>query len=149
MAISPNILDRELGRFVESPTRPGQTAVEVVGQVSVLNTIDDDEVINYFSEVSAVNPSALTNVLSLTFAPGYNYFLKKIEFSGTQMSEVSVEISSSVVAKKRLSLVEFNTDFYFENLPLAAGVNLLVRVLHNRSGTGDFNANVIYSRVAL
>lgn len=35
MAISPNILDREHDRFVESPTRPTKTAVEVVDNQAI------------------------------------------------------------------------------------------------------------------
>jgi len=34
MAIPPNINDREQQKFVESPTRPGETAVEVVGNIT-------------------------------------------------------------------------------------------------------------------
>lgn len=34
MAISPNLEDREQAKFVESPSRPGFTAVEVFGSLS-------------------------------------------------------------------------------------------------------------------
>jgi hypothetical protein len=34
MAFSPNTLDREHDKFVESPTRPGKTAIEIVGEIS-------------------------------------------------------------------------------------------------------------------
>jgi len=35
MAIPGSSKDRELKKFVESPTRPGETAIEVVGALSV------------------------------------------------------------------------------------------------------------------
>lgn len=35
MAQSPNITTREFNKFVESPTRPGQSAVEVTGAINV------------------------------------------------------------------------------------------------------------------
>jgi hypothetical protein len=34
MAFSPNLEDRELTKFVESPSRPGNAAVEVVGNLT-------------------------------------------------------------------------------------------------------------------
>lgn len=33
MAQSPNITTREFNKFVESPTRPGQSAVEITGSI--------------------------------------------------------------------------------------------------------------------
>jgi hypothetical protein len=35
MPISPNLLDRENDKFVESPSRPGATAIEVSGNISL------------------------------------------------------------------------------------------------------------------
>lgn len=40
MAIPGSNRDREQNKFVESPTRPGQTAVEVVGQVNVVGPLE-------------------------------------------------------------------------------------------------------------
>lgn len=37
MAQSPNIKDREWSKFIESPTRPGESAVEVVGEITVFS----------------------------------------------------------------------------------------------------------------
>lgn len=46
MSFSPNILDRELDKFVESPTRTGKTAVEVVGSLTVTDgTNNKDKVL--------------------------------------------------------------------------------------------------------
>lgn len=34
MAIPSGILDREFNKFIESPTRPGKSAVEIVGDIT-------------------------------------------------------------------------------------------------------------------
>lgn len=34
MAAPGNILDREFHKFIESPTRPGKSAVEIVGEIT-------------------------------------------------------------------------------------------------------------------
>lgn len=36
MTFSPNLQDRENGKFVESPTRSGETAIEVVGSLTAV-----------------------------------------------------------------------------------------------------------------
>ena len=64
MAFTPNLEDRERDKFVESPTRPGYTAVEVVDSqlatAVVALSIKLDEIIellsgevgNFFTDVS-------------------------------------------------------------------------------------------------
>lgn len=67
MAISPASTDREFDKFVESPTRPGKTAVEVTGNLTanvVENLFDIPETCD------AIVRSVASNVETYQFKSG-------------------------------------------------------------------------------
>lgn len=78
MSFSPNILDRELDKFVESPTRIGKTAVEVFGSLSTTQGAF----------------SIPTNALVYTYSTGTDgiYFTEIYSFyeSGTPIAPVNL-----------------------------------------------------------
>lgn len=87
MTIPKNFKDRERLRFVESPTRPNETAVEIVGSVSTTGPF------GYYDKVAASYPTATREI--------YTYSL-----SSTLLGTITVDYTDST--KKYLSQAVYN-----------------------------------------
>lgn len=101
----------------------------------------------FYNEVSSVATSVLTTVQTYTAPVGYSSYLQKIEVSGTNIAEYTVEINSVVQDKKRTYFGNsLNADFKFvetgTGLPLNVGDLVTVKVVHIRPFLGTFNSRI-------
>lgn len=129
------------GNSIEITDGTDTLAVNPDGSINVVLS-GSATVIETYNEVSSVLASVLTTIVSYTVInPGK---LKQINVSGTNIAEYRVELNSVVIDKRRTYFGSaLNTDFnYDDGLPLAAADVVLVRVIHTRPSTGDFNARI-------
>lgn len=97
-----------------------------------------------FNEVTSVGAATLTNVISYdALLPSK---LERILVSGTNIAEYLVFLDEIVIAKQRTYFSSgLNSQFDF-GVNLAQGSNITVKVIHNRSNLGDFNASLVISQ---
>lgn len=121
-----------------------ELAINPDGSINVNITQSNPGVLkNVYNEVSAVAASTLTTITTYTVPLGKTGLLVLVESSGTNIAEFSVEINSTVQAKRRTYYgSNLDTVFEFNNLPLAAGDIILARVKHFRPDFGDFNSRI-------
>jgi len=139
------------GKFVESPTRANQPAVEVVignpGAISGGTGLSLSDINTYYQEANSVVSGITTTVLSHTFAGLGANKVYSLSASGTNIATYELLINSVLVEKKRTSFgsaLDVKFDFY-PNLKALVGSVLQLKVTHNRISTGDFNATLKYS----
>jgi hypothetical protein len=105
---------------------------------------ESGEKINEFSEVTAVASGAETTILTYAVPPSKVLVMDKIEVSGTNISTFKVKIDGNDKARMH---TWFNGNlghvFDFNGLQLNAGSIILIRALHNRPTTGDFEARLL------
>jgi len=103
---------------------------------------------NVYNEISAVPSGILTTITTYTVPLATSAMLDFVESSGTNIAEFSVEINSSVQAKKRTYYgSNLNTNFLFNKLTLSAGDVVISRVRHLRPNLGDFESRIVVVEV--
>jgi hypothetical protein len=149
MAISPNIYDRDKAAYKENTDDGGldRRVTDVSTQAKL------DEVITaigsgssstiYYNEVSSVASGVLTTVITHTAAVPSK--LKHVTANGTNIAAYELQLNGTVIAKKYTS---FGSSLFIE-FDLATGIDLAVsdviriRVIHNRTSSGDFNSSML------
>ncbi len=105
------------------------------------NTASDKQ--SHYGEVTSVASAVSTTIVSLTIPASKTFLLREVEVGGTNIATFSVEIASTLEAKKRTYFTHYNERFNFHGLEVATGVTIDVKVIHSRSATGDFEARII------
>jgi len=97
-----------------------------------------------YGSVSAVVNGILTTVLTYTVPAGKTFSLQRVEVSGGNVAIYSVEINSIVKGVRRTYWGNFNANFNFIGVPLVAGAEVKVKVIHyNTSMVSDFDATLL------
>lgn len=156
MAIPPvvkevcaDIRELEQGKFVECPPDSGKPAVRVKICDEPLGVSFSPYLsgtllsIAEYGSADSVVSGALTTVATYTVPALRQFVLYKVEASGENVAKYQVEIDSVVKGVKRTWWTDFNTEFNFERMELAAGAVVRVRVEHNSPDAGDFDATII------
>lgn len=99
--------------------------------------------ISVFSTSPSVGASVLTTIQSYTVPVGKTLLLKEIEVSGDNAAKYSVEIDSTLEARKRTYYSEFNETFNWNLLEVSAGSVIDVKVIHESDQVGDFDSRII------
>lgn len=124
--------------FLTSTTFGGKTALDV-------NIIDSPEgsSVNDFNDVTSVATSVLTTINTYTVPVGTTGIFKQVAVSGTNIAKYEVLLNGSVIDRAYTYFgAPLSVEFKFNDTTLAAGDIILVRVIHNRPNTGDFNARI-------
>lgn len=104
--------------------------------------------ISNYSEVTSVASGVLTTVLTYTVPVGKSFYLNRVEFSGTNISEYTIRFNSVINDKKRTFFGNLNEIFDYtmggnENgFQLVAGTIVIITTKHGRPFVGDFNARI-------
>lgn len=108
-----------------------------------INVKDNGSAKNTYNEVSSVASGILTNIT--TFTAIQNSRLKQVDVSGENIATYEVLLNGNIVSKKRTYFgTSLDTVFTFDRgLAFISGEQVTVRVIHNRPGTANFNANII------
>lgn len=123
-------------------------AINPDGSINVNLTQSNPGVLSsIYSEITSVAASTLTAIQTFTAQIGVTTYLQKIEVSGSNIAEYTVEINSVVEDKRRTYFSgPLNTEFRFvetgTGLPLSVGDTVRVRVIHSRPTVGDFNSRL-------
>lgn len=106
-------------------------------------TIEAGTLSNTYNEVLSVASGVLTNISSFTATQ--NTRLKQVDVSGENIAAFEVLVNGSIVSKKRTYFGgPLDTSFFFDKgINFLTGQQVVVRVLHNRPTTSNFNANII------
>lgn len=116
--------------------------------VNVVSSGTNEEIISEFNAVSAVPSASLTNILSYTVPVATQLRLNHIEFGGSNIATYEVHINTVLNARKRTN---FGADLYGDfnytanddkGLLLEEGDTVVIKVIHSRSMTGDFEARI-------
>lgn len=102
---------------------------------------------SFYDEITAVPASVLTDILTYTAPPLVSSYLQKIEVSGSNIAEYTIQINSTIMDKKRTYFgAPLNVEFKFveigTGLPLAPGDVITVKVIHARPSVGNFNSRL-------
>lgn len=113
--------------------------VTISGPPGVLSTV--------YSNVSSVGSSVLTTMQTYVTPATGNTYLQKVDASGTNIAEYTLEIDSVVMDKKRTYFGSaLNIDFLFSEttsgLLLTPGSVVVLKVIHSRPFVGDFNSRI-------
>lgn len=117
-------------------------AINADGSINV-NFVETGTLVNTYNEVLSVASAVLTTITSFTATQTTK--LKQVDVSGENIASYEVLVNGSVVAKKRTYFgAELNESFVFDKgIEFTVGQIVLVRVIHNRPSTANFNANII------
>lgn len=138
---------REHTKFVESPTRPNESAIEVtIGQGlgdTVKVEFDDAGIsINTYNEILSLGGLASDDLVLFTVPVGKILKLQRIDFSGSNKAIYKIDINGSVQAKKRTWYTKYNDHILFNNLVLVAGDVVKLIVENKTNSVADFNGNL-------
>lgn len=162
MGIPSSFRDKDFRKFVESPTRPDQTAVEVVGSFSISDQdgdylqINPDGSLNFnlsqpttkilFDEVTGVANGVTTTVI--TFTPSTDIKLVGIDVSGNNIAQYEILHGASLINKKLTYFgSSLNAEFNLSGITIPSGDTISVDVTHSRMSNGDFNASIKYQEI--
>jgi len=100
-----------------------------------------------YDEQLAVVPAVPTEVVQYTVPAGKYLVVGAVMASSTNRAEFEVLVNGAVIAKKRMSLTEFNTDFSFpQGVKVTAGQ--VVKLVGTNSGAGNCDMNgTIHARL--
>lgn len=137
----------ENDKFVESPTRPGLPAVEVVvgNTAAIPVTFTQGTGIVEYNNISSLTSGVLTTILTYTVPVGKTLAIEKVEVSGCNVADYTVDIDGTNKGKRRTYFGNFNADFEYKGFQVATGLVIRVRVIHSRPTVGDFDATLIGS----
>ena len=138
--------DREQSKFVESPSRSNESAVEVVGQFEKSPFLPSSLThLNLYSEVSSIAVSLETNIDTYTVPAGKRVSIDHVGVSGDNVAEYRLRLNGSVIEKRRTSVGGSpNEIFNMNGLELAAGDTIRVTVVNcSHDGlTGVFESKI-------
>lgn len=123
-------------------------AINPDGSINVNVTTSNTGVVkSLYNEITAVGTSVLTTIDTYTAPVGKVTYLQKVETSGTNIAEYTIEINSVVKNKKRTYFGNsLNAEFIYAQsgtgLPLNVGDIITVRVIHSRPMIGNFNSEI-------
>lgn len=159
MAINRRSTDgMEFDKFVESPSRPGMSAVEVVGDFnttigditvppSAFNV--DQVVINTFGTAASVAQNIETTIVSYLVPAGKKFSLSRIDFSGSNIAKYNAYKDAADIGVSRtmfgsgLSGSMVFSDTCGLGLLVSAGETVIIKVVNPRSYVGDFEAKIL------
>ena len=98
--------------------------------------------INTYNEILSLAGLASADLVLYTVPVGKKLLLKRVDYSGGNISIYQVTINASVEAKKRLYFTEYNGEFVFEDYLLNAGDIIKLLVENKTNMTADFNGNL-------
>lgn len=98
---------------------------------------------NIYAQVTSVASSTLTTIVSYTVPSDKSFVLNHVQVSGENIATYTVEIDSVVQALKRTYFTQYNAEFDFSGLEVAANSVVRVRVVHTSPATGDFDARIL------
>lgn len=106
-------------------------------------TVESGTTRNIYGEVLSVPSNSLTNIV--TFTATQTSRLKQVDVSGENIAVYEVLVNGTSVSKKRTALgSQLDCNFFFDKgITFTSGQQIVVRVIHNRPTTGNFNANII------
>lgn len=151
MAQPNSYRDREYSSFVDSPTRAGKSAREVVVGNDVLNPVPTQELPglapgykweNYFGKALSVATGSLTTIISKSITDT-SFYLSTIEVGGENIATYSVLINGTQVGIKRTYYTYFEDSFFFGEYELSLNDLIEVKVVHNSPMMGDFESRII------
>lgn len=122
--------------------------VNIINDLLTVTTSSPGTYKSYYSENNSIPQSVLTTILSYTIPISITGFLQKCIVSGTNIATYTVLINSSIIDKKRtMHGGNLNEEFNFSSYgmvgyPISSGDIVQVKVIHERSGLGDFNARL-------
>lgn len=140
------IKDREFSKFVESPTRPGSAAVEVINsnqsdQPVPVELFQGYESRAIYSELTlpALEDDELIQKTFLKESVGHS-----VSCSGENVAEFTIEINGSIALKKRTYYTEFNTEFNLSDFVFKPDDTIRILVENKRNSVASFNATLIF-----
>ena len=136
---------REYTKFVESLSRPQNSAVEViVGNTSPIEVdfVEGGELLNSYNEILSLAGLATDDIVLYTVPVAKELRLQRIDFSGDNKAIYKIDINGSVEAKKRTWYTHYNDSIIFNNLLLVAGDVVKLIVENKTNSTADFNGNL-------
>jgi len=106
-------------------------------------TIESGTLTNVYNEVLSVASGVLTTIVSFTATQ--NTRLKQVDVSGENIANYEVLVNGNVISKKRTYFGNFldHSFFFDKGINFTSGQQVVVRVIHNRPTTANFNANII------
>lgn len=123
-------------------------AINPDGSINVNLTQSNPGVLKtFYNEITSVAASVLSTVQTYTAPLATSSYLQKVEFSGSNIAEFTIEINSVVKDKKRTYFgSSLNSEFKFvetgTGLPLAIGDIVTIKVIHVRPFVGNFNSRM-------
>jgi hypothetical protein len=133
--------------FQENPSQAGENAQSVVigNTAAIPVTFTQGVPFVEYSDISSLASGTLTTILSYTVPVGKTLAMEKVEVSGCNVADYVVEVDGAIKGKRRTYFGNFNADFDYKGLQVAAGLVVRVRVIHSRPTTGNFDASLIGS----
>jgi hypothetical protein len=100
--------------------------------------------VNEFNEITNVASGSTLVVVQYTVPPTKTFFLTQVEFSGENIATYEVYINNIRKGKKDTYFSgALYDDFFFNNLEVAAGIKIELRVTHDRPDTADFAGRIL------
>jgi len=106
-------------------------------------TVELGTITNTYNEVLSIASGVLTTIASFTASQTTR--LKQVDVSGENVAIYEVLVNGNIVSKKRTYFgTSLDHSFFFDKgITFLTGQQVLVRVIHNRPTTANFNANLI------
>jgi hypothetical protein len=151
MAFTPNLQDRERDKFVESPTRPNYTAIEVVvGNASAIGGASDSslQIINAGTILSALKCVTVTSPNTVIYANNNIDFSSAtvlgITIVAAQMNE-STQVKTYGILRDSSFSWPVNTQLYLDingSLTDTAPITGFRTLVATSQGTGSIFINI-------
>ena len=141
MAQSKNREVREFDKFIESPSRPGKSAVEVVGQIEIEENLGTW--LPIYDEANSVAGLATATIINYTVPAGKELKTRTIDVSGDNVAKYFLEVDGNTEDTKRTYYTYFNETFELHGQVYGPGVNIKIIVENRRNSTADFNAKIL------
>lgn len=135
---------------IKNPTSGNVLAINSDGSINVSLTTAPIAATprNNFAEITSVASGVLSTILTYTVPTGKSFYLNRVEVSGTNIGEYSVQFNSIVNAKKRTYFSNLNEMFDFtmggntDGFQLVGGTIITITTIHNRPSLGVFDARL-------
>lgn len=147
------IEDLQRSSFTENSE--GKVARRVVGEVAILVgdlpegslpvfISEPGEVVNEFSEISAVATSVESTIQTYTVPALQTFLAKQIEVGGDNIALYSILINGLTEARVRTNFgTHLNHTFNLDGLTLQSGDIIEVKVIHERPMVGAFESRIL------
>lgn len=153
MALNSSFRDRDYRKFVESPTRQDQSAVEVtvssntIGSDPLSVILAERVVINKFDEITSITSNSEFLIVSYLVPIGKKFLLSFCEASGENIATYTVKKNTDIIARQRTWFNgSMNVLFNFQSMngkfSFNAGDTVFIYVEHNRIETANFDARI-------